>query len=142
MSNKNQAEKILAVSMNTLLDNNLNEEVNNLLKSSIEMSNFSIDAAFKDVEDRFKNQLVTSLTRSTFIDIMKMESYLYNMKYFHEFCAEYDEYKNALNFMKVCKPKFFTQKEEESEIDKMIEKYKALTQGQRPNSTHIGVVHT
>lgn len=123
------SEKILGMAINSLVRTNSIDEVNDLVKSCLEMSKVSVDGAFGYLEDDVRPNVGNVLNRSTMIDIMKSVEHIEDVSTIEKVCGDSDSFVKARNFMKMSNPKFFDdsrarQREEERGY---LEKVKMIT---------------
>lgn len=114
------ANKILGAALNVLASNNQNDGVNDLIKSSIEMGDVSIDSSFEFLEEDVRESIGEVITRSTYIDIMKTVDNVANIPNITKVCSDAEAYRKAINFMKVAKPKFFEEKRHSDEDEERM----------------------
>lgn len=107
--------KILGTAINALVVNSTAESVNDLIKSSLELTIVSVDDSFEYLEEDVRDSISEILTRSTHIDIMKSVKNIEELPNIRNLCSETDSFKKAVRFMKVANPKFFEQRKKDSE---------------------------
>lgn len=101
------SEKVLGMAINSLVRTNCEDEVNELVKSCLEMSKVSVDGSFKYLEEDIRSRVGEVLTRSTMIDIMKSVEHIEDVATIEKVCGKSEAFRKAKNFMKVSNPKFF-----------------------------------
>jgi len=101
------SEKVLGMAINSLVRTNCEDEVNELVKSCLEMSKVSVDGSFKYLEEDIRPRVGEVLTRSTMIDIMKSVEHIEDVATIEKVCGKSESFRKAKNFMKVSNPKFF-----------------------------------
>ena len=101
------SSKILGMAINSLVRTNSENEVNELIKSCLEIGTVSVDDSFKYLEDDISSKVGETLSRSTFIDIMKSVKNIEDISNISKVCEDSENFRKAKNFMKVANPKFF-----------------------------------